>query len=54
MELNSSCFLDKDHMMGVIQDMVAKDKRPALSRGLHLNMDHQQNIEQQQQQTTFH
>lgn len=35
-ELKSSFFLKTDHMMGVIQMNDAKDRKPALSRGLGL------------------
>lgn len=32
----SRCFRDMDHIRGVIQDMVLKDRKPALSTGLDL------------------
>lgn len=38
-ELGSSLFLNKAHIVGVSQEKVAKDRRPALSRGWGLDME---------------
>ena len=38
-ELMSSLFLNKAHIMGVIQAKVVKDRKPALSKGWDLDME---------------